>query len=223
MSDINDQWSSFDTILEAELNKESEDSIISKSKTSTGKAVATLDDNDIFSSVLQKAKQLIDINNATDTATLIQKMREQFIVNRVNTASKGEAAVSLVLSKLIDKLNSEDMPVNTLLKILTQLRDCSVQDMSTLVGAPNPNDKFNKGGGTVVQILNNNAGTPQEQAVQAPVTQSKVEASSDISKFLEISTLAIENIKSGKVNVGNDVKETIEAEFTEVNDGSGNS
>lgn len=161
---------------------------------------------DITSSALTKAEELIKISQATDVSTLIAQMREKFVVNRVESATKGEAAVNLTLSKLIDKLNTEDMPVNTLLKILTQLRDSSVQDMSALLGAPNTDPR--KGGGsqgTVVQIMNTNSPQSQPSMIHP---QHSTDASSDITKFLEASTLALSNIKNGTVQIQ-------DAEYTE--------
>ena len=206
-----DKWKTFDAVLKEETNAWTEEA------QSECKEIST----DILSDALEKAKELIKINEATDVPTLVAKMREKFITNRIDTATKGEQAVNLALTRLIDKLNTEDMPVNTLLKILTQLRDSSIQDMSAMLGAPDPNDKY-KGNSPVINILNNN-GSSQSSEIGAPVVTQKgpVDATSDITKFLEVSTMAIENIKSGKVEISEETKnKVVDAEFSEVNNES---
>lgn len=202
-----DKWETFDNILKDESNEISE---VAKSKST---AIAPVDE---LGDALEKAKQLINISDTTDIPTLVQKMREQFITNRLDTATKSEKAVNMTLTRLIEKLNTEDMPVNTLLKVLTQLRECSTQDMSAMLGVPNPNDP-RKGGGAVINILNNNSGgQPVQQEQTTVASQPTVNASSDISKFLEVSTLALENIRSGKVQASDNVKAIVDADFTEV-------
>lgn len=201
-----DKWETFDNILKDESNEISE---VAKSKST---AIARVDE---LGDALEKAKQLINISDTTDIPTLVQKMRDQFITNRLDTATKSEKAVNMTLTRLIEKLNTEDMPVNTLLKVLTQLRECSTQDMSAMLGVPNPNDP--RKGGAVINILNNNSGgQPVQQEQTTVASQPTVNASSDISKFLEVSTLALENIRSGKVQASDDVKAIVDADFTEV-------
>lgn len=204
---MTEKWETFDNILKDEALSMKEEA------SSESTAVATIDN---FGEALEKAKQLINISNTTDVPSLIQKMKEQFVTNRLETATKGEKAVNMALTRLIEKLNSEDMPVNTLLKILTQLRDSSQQDMTAVLGVPNPNDK-NKGG-AVINILNNNSGgNPQAQEISPVVATSQIDASSDVSKFLEVSTLALDNIRNGKVNASDDLKSKVmDAEFSEV-------
>lgn len=204
-----EKWESFDNILKDEGQS------MTERASSESTAVSTIDS---FGEALEKAKQLINISNTTDVPSLIQKMKEQFVTNRLETATKGEKAVNMALTRLIEKLNTEDMPVNTLLKILTQLRDSSQQDMTAVLGVPNPNDRGNKGG-AVINILNSNSGGQQQSAEQSTTVSapSQIDASSDISKFLEVSTLALENIRNGKVQAPEEVKSKIvDADYTEV-------
>lgn len=207
-----DKWNTFDAILREETS-----SMKAQAESETSKEIAPVD---TFSDALEKAKELIKISETTDVASLIQRMREQFVTNRLDTATKSEKAVNLTLTRLIDKLNSEEMPVNTLLKILTQLRESSEQDMTAILGVPNPNDKHPSG--AVINILNTNntsqSSEPNQQSagtVSSP--QGTTEASAEISKFLEVSTLALENIKNGTVNVSDEVKsKVLDAEYEEV-------
>lgn len=208
------KWMSFEEVLKSASTKEDFKNQSTALVVDDTKNACTLPDKDL-ESALNKAKELIQINQATDTRQLIDKMRDQFIVNRVNTATATENAVSKTLAKLVNKLETEDMPVNTLLKVLTQLRESSIQDMSAILGAPDPHDP--RGGkGTVVNILNNQQQASQPQVQQAPVASQNTEASSDISKFLEITKLATENIRDGKVNVSEDVKNVVDASYEEV-------
>ena len=162
------------------------------------------EDLQTMNNVLKRATELIKIEEATDPREIVNALRQHFVINRIEKANKVEQVKGMVLEQLMNKLESGEVPVNQLLRILNELSNTSQQDMSVLMGAPNPNAK---GGGTSVNVFAGGSGAglidslgPKSADTQQPVEKPAL-GSSDLTRLFEVVNLVKNNASAGAIDI----------------------
>lgn len=105
-------------------------------------------------------KDLQKVEHYETRKEVIDYLRDQFVAQRIETSSKQEKLREMTIEKILRRLEGENVPLVTLMKLLESLGKGNEADLTSILGKPGPGGIPN---GVNVQINNSQPNSPKAE------------------------------------------------------------